>query len=142
MSNFTPISSTIGGALIGLSATIMLTLNGRIAGCSGILGGTLLPKKGDVAWRALFLAGLILGGGLFALFRPATFGESPRPMAVVLVAGLLVGVGVRLSNGCTSGHGMCGLSRFSRRSAVATMTFMALAAATTFVYEHVLRGAS
>jgi len=140
MSNFTPIPSLIGGALLGLSATLMLVLNGRIAGPAGILGGMLLPKKGDVVWRALFVGGLLAGGAAFALAHHESPGVSPRPIAVVLAAGLLVGLGVRLSNGCTTGHGICGMSRFSKRSMVATMTFMGVAAATTFFCQHLLGG--
>jgi uncharacterized membrane protein YedE/YeeE len=142
MSNFTPLASTIGGVLLGLSATTLLVLNGRIAGVAGILRGTLQPQKGDVAWRVLFLAGLFTGGTAFALLRPESFGSSPRPLAAVVVAGLLVGVGVRLSNGCTTGHGICGMSRFSKRSIVATMTFMSAAAAVTFLCQHVIGGLS
>ena len=100
-----------GGVLIGLSATLLLWLNGRVAGVSGILNGVLFPKAGDVSWRAMFLLGL--------------------------VAGLLVGFGTRMGNGCTSGHGVCGLGRLSMRSLAAVLTFMATAIATTFLVRHV-----
>jgi uncharacterized membrane protein YedE/YeeE len=142
MSNFTPLASTVGGALLGLSATSLLMFNGRIAGAAGILRGALQPQKGDVAWRVLFLAGQLTGAGAFALLRPESLGTSPRPLGAVLVAGLLVGLGVRIGNGCTTGHGICGLSRFSKRSMVATMTFMAAAAATTFLCQHLIGGLS
>jgi uncharacterized membrane protein YedE/YeeE len=142
MSNFTPIASTIGGALLGLSATGLLMFNGRIAGVAGILRGVLQPNRGDIAWRVLFLLGLFAGGAPFALLRPETFGASPRPLVFILVAGLLVGAGVRLSNGCTTGHGICGMSRLSKRSIVATMTFMAAGAATAFLCQHVIGGLS
>jgi uncharacterized membrane protein YedE/YeeE len=142
MSNFTPILSTVGGALLGLSATTLLMLNGRIAGAAGILGGALLPKNGDVAWRVLFLFGLIFGGAALAFVRPESFGVSPRPVALVVAAGLFVGIGVRLANGCTTGHGICGISRFSKRSVVATMTFITVAAATMFVCQHMVGGVS
>jgi uncharacterized membrane protein YedE/YeeE len=137
MSNFTPVASALGGVLIGLSVTAMLLLNGRIAGCSGIVGGTLAPKKGDFAWRACFVAGLVAGGVLLALVRPSTFTVSPRPLPVVVVAGLLVGLGTALSNGCTSGHGVCGLSRLSKRSFVATVIFMATATAAALLYRKI-----
>jgi uncharacterized protein len=142
MSNFTPIASTVGGVLMGLSATSLLVLNGRIAGVAGILRGALQPTKGDVAWRMFFLCGLLAGGGALALLRPESLGPSQRPVALVLAGGLLVGLGVRLSNGCTTGHGICGISRFSMRSMVATMTFMVLAMATTFLCQHVIGGLS
>jgi uncharacterized membrane protein YedE/YeeE len=139
MANFTPVASAIGGALIGVAATMMLTLNGRIAGISGILGGTLRPKPGDVAWRVLFLVGLIAGGAVFAWLVPDAIGGAPRvPIVLFIVAGLLVGAGTQLGNGCTSGHGVCGISRLSKRCIVATMTFMATGAATVFVVRHVL----
>jgi uncharacterized membrane protein YedE/YeeE len=142
MSNFTPLASTLGGVLLGLSATSLLVLNGRIAGAAGILRGALQPQKGDVAWRVFFLAGLFVTGGAFALLRPESFGTSPRPLAAIVAAGLMVGLGVRLANGCTTGHGICGMSRFSKRSMVATMTFMAAAAAVTFLCQHVIGGLS
>jgi uncharacterized membrane protein YedE/YeeE len=142
MSNFTPLASTMGGALLGLSASSLLVFNGRVAGVAGILRGALQPQKGDVAWRVLFLAGLLTGSGAFALLRPESFGTSPRPLALVIAAGLFVGLGVRISNGCTTGHGICGLSRFSKRSLVATMTFMTAAAATTFICQHAIGGLS
>ena len=126
-----------GGVLIGLSATMLLWLNGRIAGVSGIFDGVLFPNAGDVAWRAAFLVGLIAAAGLYMALVPGA--PQPRadfPRAVLVVAGLLVGFGTRMGNGCTSGHGVCGLGRLSMRSLAAVLTFMATAIATTFVVRH------
>jgi hypothetical protein len=125
MHDFTPWSALVGGALIGLAASLLLLANGRIAGISGILGGLLIRQRGDVAWRALFVAGLGIAGLVAQLFAPAHLGRSPRSLAMLAAAGLLVGVGTRLGNGCTSGHGVCGLSRLSPRSLAATLTFIA-----------------
>jgi len=136
MQNFTPVSSTLGGVLIGLSATAMLMLNGRITGISGILSGILRPLPGETSWRALFLAGLLLGGALAAGFAPGSIGATPRPFAIAILAGLLVGVGTGLGNGCTSGHGVCGISRGSTRSIVATATFMATGVITAVLTRH------
>lgn len=127
-----------GGALIGLSASLMLMLNGRIAGISGIVGGLLQPQAGEVAWRAWFLAGLLVGGTVLFALRPDFFGTASVPSAVVVVAGLLVGFGTRLGSGCTSGHGVCGISRLSKRSIVATITFMVSGAIAAYVVQHVL----
>ena len=115
----------LGGALIGLSASIILVASGRIAGISGIVGGLLSKNPTDVAWCSSFIAGLFAGGLLLVLMLPSSI-QAPegRSMAMVIAAGLLVGFGTRLGSGCTSGHGICGLSRFSYRSLVATMTFM------------------
>lgn len=124
MADFTPWSSLAGGALIGLSASLLLLGSGRIAGISGIAGQLLLGVRGERAWRALFLLGLVASGLAFALFEPRALGESPRSLAVIALAGLLVGVGTRLGSGCTSGHGVCGLSRLSPRSLIATLTFI------------------
>lgn len=127
-----------GGVLIGLSATMLLWLNGRIAGISGILGGVLLPARHDVAWRVAFLLGLLAAGGAYLAFVPGAF--APRhefPKAALVVAGLLVGFGTRMGNGCTSGHGVCGLGRFSMRSLGAVVVFMATAVLTTFLTRHV-----
>src|SRR5688500_1142887 len=115
-----------GGVLIGLAATLLLWLNGRIAGISGILGGVLLPKTGDTAWRVAFMLGLIAAAGLYMALVP----NAPQPRtdfsrAGLLLAGLLVGFGTRMGNGCTSGHGVCGIGRLSLRSLVAVVTFMA-----------------
>jgi uncharacterized membrane protein YedE/YeeE len=122
-----------GGALIGLSASLLLGLNGRVMGISGIVGGLLAPSAGDVAWRALFVAGLV-GGGLIALAAmPGAFSAGSASLGMVLLAGLLVGVGTRIGNGCTSGHGVCGISRFSPRSVAATLTFIGTGALTVLL---------
>src|SRR5262249_4048023 len=112
MSNFTPIASTIGGALIGAAATTLLVLSGKVAGISGIVGGRLRPARGERAWRALFVVGLLAGGAVIGWLRPQAIGAAPSsPIAITILAGLLVGVGTQLGNGCTSGHGVCGISR-------------------------------
>lgn len=126
-----------GGVLIGLSATLLLWLNGRVAGVSGILGGVLFPRPGDVSWRVAFLVGLIAAGGLYmALVPGAPLPRTDFSRTGLIIAGLLVGFGTRMGNGCTSGHGVCGLGRLSMRSLAAVMTFMATAIATTFVVRH------
>jgi uncharacterized membrane protein YedE/YeeE len=141
---FTPFSSLAGGALIGLAASILLLFHGRVAGISGILGETLRGEgtRGEGAFRAAFLAGLVAAGVVLRIVYPAAFSAtgitSSLGLALVAVAGALVGYGTRLGNGCTSGHGVCGLSRFSKRSLVATLTFMAAGGATVFVVRHVL----
>ena len=130
----------IGGALIGLSAAMMMHFHGRIAGISGILGGLL---TGDRAlWRLLFAVGLVVGGGVWLAVQPGQFSmEIQRSPGALAVAGLLVGVGTRMGNGCTSGHGVCGMARFSRRSIVATLTFIATGAITVFIVNHLFNGA-
>jgi uncharacterized membrane protein YedE/YeeE len=131
-----------GGVLIGLSATVLLWLNGRVAGVSGILNGVLFPAAGEIAWRAAFLAGLIAAAGLYMALMPgAPLPRSDYSRAGLLVAGLLVGFGTRMGNGCTSGHGVCGLGRLSLRSLVAVLTFMATAIVTTYLARHVVGGA-
>nr|WP_080553140.1 YeeE/YedE family protein [Xanthomonas vesicatoria] len=126
-----------GGVLIGLSATLLLWLNGRIAGVSGILAGLLFPKTGEVAWRAMFLLGLIAAAGLYMTLVPGALQpRTDHPRLGLVVAGVLVGLGTRMGNGCTSGHGVCGLSLFSLRSLAAVLTFMATAMATTFAVRH------
>lgn len=127
-----------GGVLIGLAATLLLWLNGRVAGVSGILAGVVFPRRGEAAWRVAFLAGLVLAGGVSITLLPemATPREGFSPLLLV-AAGLLVGFGTSLGNGCTSGHGVCGLGRLSLRSLVAVLTFMATAVATTWVVRHV-----
>jgi uncharacterized membrane protein YedE/YeeE len=143
MTDFTPIASLVGGIIIGVSASILLLLNGRIAGISGIVGGLLAPKAGETLWRLLFVAGLTAGGVAIAAVRPGAFaGTSTRPLACVIVAGLLVGYGTRLGGGCTSGHGVCGTSRLSKRSIAATATFMATGMLTVAVLGRLLGGSS
>lgn len=126
---FTPVLSLLGGALLGLAASAMLLLEGRIAGISGIVGGLFAPKPGDIGWRVAFVAGLLVAGLTGGLLAPASVAvEIDRAPWMVILAGLLVGVGTRLGNGCTSGHGVCGLSRLSPRSLVSVLTFMGVGA--------------
>ena len=141
MEYFTPLSSVIGGALIGLAASLLLLFNGRVAGISGILSGVLHPTPGDTLWRVLFLLGLVCTGAVAVLIWPQAFVVGPtRSVVAVVMAGLLVGYGARLGNGCTSGHGVCGVSRLAPRSLLATATFMLTGALTVFVLRHVLGG--
>jgi uncharacterized membrane protein YedE/YeeE len=134
---FTPIAGAIGGALIGLASAGLL-LAGRIAGVSGILGRSFFPATGDLGWRMAFLVGLPIGAWLTGVMIPATTVLTITPSLPLLVAGgLLVGVGTQVGSGCTSGHGICGVSRGSRRSMVATTTFMLAGIATTFVARHI-----
>jgi uncharacterized membrane protein YedE/YeeE len=143
MDHFTPVASTIGGLLIGLSASALLLLDGRIAGISGVLGNAIAPEDGDRIWRLLFLAGLAAGGLALRVVRPAAFeAGASGSIALLVIAGLLVGFGTRLGGGCTSGHGVCGIARLSPRSIVATLVFMAAGMATVFVVRHVLGGGS
>ncbi len=135
---FTPASALAGGALIGLAAAMFLLFNGRIAGISGIVGGLLRPKAGDVNWRLAFVIGLMAAPVLYSLFAAMPASRIDASDWMLIVAGLLVGVGTRYGSGCTSGHGVCGLSRFSIRSLVATLLFMAAGFATVFVMRHVL----
>lgn len=120
----------LGGALLGLGAALLLLSNGRLAGISGIVGGLLRPAPGEWGWRAMFVLGLLGGGGLFAALRPAAFAPAARPLPLVALAGLIVGFGSRLGGGCTSGHGVCGVSRLSKRSLFGTLTFMLTGIAT------------
>jgi uncharacterized membrane protein YedE/YeeE len=123
---FTPVASLAGGMLIGLAAALLLITQGKIAGVSGVIGGLLQPRSGDVAWRAWFLGGLAGGGLVLALLWPEAFGvPADRSLITVAMAGLLVGFGTRLGNGCTSGHGVCGISRMAPRSMIATAAFLA-----------------
>ena len=134
--HFTPWSSLAGGLLIGLATALLLLLSGRIAGISGIVGGLLRPGKGDVAWRVAFVAGLLAAPLVFAMVAPLPQVRIDAGMATLVIAGLLVGVGTRYGSGCTSGHGVSGLSRGSRRSLVATASFMAAGFLTVFVVRH------
>lgn len=139
--NFTPWASLAGGVLIGISAALFVLLNGRILGVSGILSGLLLPKPGDTLWRVAFLLGLLAAPFVYALLAPTGFMADRSIDAgygLIVLAGLLVGIGTRYGSGCTSGHGVCGLSRLSVRSLVATLTFMAAGFAVVFVVRHVL----
>lgn len=136
--HFTPWSSLAGGALIGLAATLFILLNGRIAGISGVVGGLLRPAKGDVLWRVAFITGLVIAPVLFqAAFKQPDI-EVNASTLTLIAAGLLVGIGTRYGSGCTSGHGVCGLSRRSPRSLAATAAFMASGFLTVFVIRHLL----
>ena len=139
---FTPLSATLGGALIGLSAVMLMALRGNVLGATGILAGFVTPQSaGDWAWRAAILAGMVTGPLAYFLAvgaMPAIEVSGTKPMMVL--GGILVGIGVTYGSGCTSGHGVCGLARFSRRSIVATATFMATTIATVFVLRHVIGG--
>ena len=141
MEHFTPISSLFGGMLIGLSAALLLLFDGKIAGISGIVGGVLSPVKNDTLWRFMFIVGLLTGGFFFHQIAPQSFAiEISRSTGALTLAGLLVGFGTRLGNGCTSGHGVCGISRLSARSILATATFMATGILTVFVINHLFGG--
>ena len=140
--SFTPVTSLLGGAVIGTSAALLWLGYGRIAGITGILGESLRPRRGDLEWRLLFLAGLVGGGSLIARLRPGAFGAPGTMSGLVLAAaGLLVGFGTRLGNGCTSGHGVCGVARLSKRSIVATFVFMVTGALTVLVTRRLTGGA-
>lgn len=135
---FTPEAALAGGILIGLAATLLLLINGRIAGISGILGTLLRPTRGDIAWRVAFLVGLIGAPSLWVLAAqlPAIQIEASYPALVL--AGLIVGIGTRYGSGCTSGHGVCGISRLSPRSLVATLSFMAGGFLTVYLIRHII----
>ena len=137
-SNFTPWSSLAGGILIGLATAMFLLFNGRIAGISGIVGGLLRPAKGDVAWRVAFVLGLISAPVVYSLVTPLPQVRVEAGSTLLVVAGLLVGIGTRYGSGCTSGHGVCGLSRRSPRSLIATAAFMLAGFATVFVVRHLV----
>lgn len=131
---FTPISATLGGISIGVAAALLLLFHGRIAGISGIVGGGLTASGDNRAWRLWFLGGLVGGGVLLGSMNPAAYPSSlPHGPFTLVAAGLLVGFGTRLGNGCTSGHGVCGLGRGSIRSLAATLTFMLLGAVTVYL---------
>ncbi|MGR5176294.1 YeeE/YedE family protein [Vibrio parahaemolyticus] len=133
-----PWASLLGGMMLGVSATLLLLFNGKIAGISGIVSKIYKGRKGDTSWRLIFVLGMILGGVVSAKLLGIQPAEMIVPMPLVLVAGLLVGLGTKLANGCTSGHGICGMGRLSVRSIAATMTFMAVAMVTTYIMLHVL----
>jgi uncharacterized protein len=137
--HFTPWASLAGGILLGLASALFILVNGRILGISGILGGLLLPKRADAGWRVAFVLGMLAAPATLAWIAPAGLIAAPRIDAgyvVVVIAGLLVGYGTRLGSGCTSGHGVCGLSRLSPRSLVATGSFMAAGFAIVYVMRH------
>jgi len=128
----------VGGLLIGAAASGLLLFNGRIAGISGIVAGILPPRGAEARWRLAFFLGLLVGGTLLRFTDPAVFGEPTRSLPALAVAGVLVGMGARIGNGCTSGHGVCGLARRSPRSLAATATFMATGAITVYLVDHLL----
>ncbi|MSP20412.1 MAG: YeeE/YedE family protein [Alphaproteobacteria bacterium] len=136
--NFTPLTAAIGGLLIGLASALLLLLNGRIAGVAGIMSRLLPPSPGDAAWRLWFLGGLVVGGVVwrFASGQAAAEIVFEATWPILTVGGLLVGAGTRVGNGCTSGHGVCGIGRVSPRSIAATLTFMATGALTVYVTRH------
>ena len=139
--HFTPWSSLSGGILLGMASALFILINGRILGISGILGGLLPPKLGDTSWRIAFLLGMFAAPTVFHAVVPAEYINAPRIEAtewMIVVAGLLVGIGTRYASGCTSGHGVCGLSRLSPRSLIATASFMGAGFVTVFVVRHVI----
>jgi hypothetical protein len=139
--NFTPWASLAGGILLGVASAFFILVNGRVLGISGILGGLMPPKLGDAGWRVAFLLGMLAAPLAYGLLAPEGFVQAPRidaAFATVVAAGLLVGLGTRYASGCTSGHGVCGLSRLSPRSLVATLAFMGAGFAMVFVVRHVL----
>lgn len=137
--NFTPVSAVVGGALIGLSAALLVFFKGRIAGISGIVGGLLRRNgTGEYGWRIAFVTGLVGAPLVFRLFFQLPQTRIDAGWGTLVLAGVLVGFGTRLGSGCTSGHGVCGLSRLSPRSMVATLTFMGAGMATVFVSHHLL----
>jgi uncharacterized membrane protein YedE/YeeE len=138
--NFTPWTALTGGILLGIASAAFILLNGRVLGISGIVGGLITPRRGDIGWRLSFLLGLLLAPTALTLLAPGLI-RAPRIDAgtlTLIAAGLLVGFGTRYGSGCTSGHGVCGLSRLSPRSLVATLTFMAAGFATVFVIRHLI----
>jgi uncharacterized protein len=138
--NFTPWASLAGGVLLGVASALFVLLNGRVLGISGILGGLLPPKQGDSGWRVSVLLGMFSAPLVYGLLAPEGFAKAPQidaSFGLVVVAGLLVGLGTRYGSGCTSGHGVCGLSRLSPRSLVATLSFMGAGFVTVYLVRHV-----
>ncbi|MDQ0140375.1 YeeE/YedE family protein [Cupriavidus necator] len=140
LAHFTPGLSLVGGLVIGLAAAVLLLFNGRIAGISGILGGLLNLPRNDMGWRAAFLAGLIGAPVIAGLLGKPAIADIQASWGEILAAGFLVGLGTRYASGCTSGHGVCGISRGSIRSLVATLTFMVAGFLTVFVQRHLIGG--
>jgi uncharacterized membrane protein YedE/YeeE len=136
--HFTPLAAMAGGVLIGIAAAMFVLLNGRIAGISGVLGGLLRPVRGDSAWRVAFVLGLVGAPLVYLLFAALPKPQIDAGYGALILAGLLVGAGTRYGSGCTSGHGVCGLSRLSPRSLVATAAFMGAGFVTVFVARHLL----
>jgi uncharacterized membrane protein YedE/YeeE len=140
MNQFTPVSATLGGLLLGIASSLLFVANGRILGISGIVGRIPLTTGSERSWRLAFLAGLLTGGvAILVVNRSALAFAGEQTVLTAAVAGVLVGFGTRLGNGCTSGHGLCGVARLSRRSITATLVFMATGALTVFVVRHVLK---
>ena len=143
MENFTPYTAILGGLLIGLSATMLMSFNGRIAGISGIFYGAFEGKKHDTAWRWWFVIGLLIASAAFFSLAPTAYiPKSELSLTKVAIAGLLVGFGTRLGSGCTSGHGVCGIARFSMRSIIATVTFMFTGISMTYIVRHLIGAGS
>ncbi|GAC1419446.1 MAG: YeeE/YedE family protein [Burkholderiaceae bacterium] len=136
--HFTPWTSLSGGVLIGISAALFILFNGRIAGISGILGGLLHPMRNDTLWRIAFLVGIVVAPVMYGMLAPLPLVQMDADAATLIAAGLLVGIGTRYGSGCTSGHGVCGISRLSQRSLVATVGFMLAGFATVFVVRHLI----
>lgn len=134
---FTPLSSLAGGAVIGLAVSALILLNGRIAGISGIVGGLFKMQKGDMAWRIAFVAGLVAAPLIWQVFVSLPAIRIEGSYAAMAIAGLAVGIGTRYGSGCTSGHGVCGLSRLSPRSIIATLVFMGTGFAMVYVIRHI-----
>ena len=135
---FTPWSALAGGAIIGLAAVLFALFNGRVAGISGIVGGLLRPSLPDAAWRLAFIAGLVVAPIAYGMFAPLPSLTIDASYPTLVIAGVLVGIGTRYGAGCTSGHGVCGISRLSPRSVIATLVFMAAGFATVFALRHML----
>lgn len=138
--NFTPWASLAGGILLGLASALFILVNGRILGISGIIGGLLRPKTGDTGWRLSFLLGMLVASLLYFVLAGSVAVRIDAGWATLVVAGLLVGAGTRFGSGCTSGHGVCGLSRLSPRSLVATLAFMGAGFVTVYLARHALAG--
>ncbi|MDY7539329.1 YeeE/YedE family protein [Undibacterium sp. 5I1] len=133
---FTPVSALLGGALIGLAASLLILMNGRVAGISGIVAGLLRPVRGDWWWRLAFVLGLLSAPLVYGVFATLPIIKIESGWPAIIIAGLLVGIGTRYGSGCTSGHGVCGLSRLSPRSLMATIAFMAAGFVTVFILRH------
>lgn len=136
--SFTPGSALLGGILLGIASALFILLNGRILGISGIIGGLLRPRAGDISWRVAFVIGLLAAPWVYTLWTPLPLISVEADWRAVILAGLLVGLGTRYGAGCTSGHGVCGLSRLSPRSLVATVAFMGAGFFMVFVIRHLL----
>lgn len=136
--NFTPWSALAGGALIGLASALFVLFNGRIAGITGIMGGLLKPKAGDIGWRLAFIIGLIVAPIIWQIFLPLPAIQIEASDTLLAIAGLIVGISTRYGSGCTSGHGVCGISRLSPRSIIATLAFMGTGFLTVYIARHLL----